>query len=79
MTSRKLLILYGSQTGTAQDISERIWREAKRYFAKMTLFTCSDIRWKSHALRLVFTGTTFQDQSKQWMIILLVSCSTRNL
>lgn len=31
MVSRRLLILYGSQTGTAQDVSERIWREAKRY------------------------------------------------
>lgn len=31
MSSRRLPILYGSQTGTAQDVSERIWREAKRY------------------------------------------------
>lgn len=28
--SRKLLVLYGSQTGTAQDLAERIGREAKR-------------------------------------------------
>ena len=27
---RQLLILYGSQTGTAQDVAERIGREAKR-------------------------------------------------
>ena len=27
---RQLLILYGSQTGTAQDMAERIGREAKR-------------------------------------------------
>uniref|UniRef100_A0A8C4Q4K1 NADPH-dependent diflavin oxidoreductase 1 n=1 Tax=Eptatretus burgeri TaxID=7764 RepID=A0A8C4Q4K1_EPTBU len=26
---RKLLVLYGSQTGTAQDAAQRIWREAK--------------------------------------------------
>ncbi|KAL1138647.1 hypothetical protein AAG570_008709 [Ranatra chinensis] len=25
----KILILYGSETGTAQDVAERIWREAK--------------------------------------------------
>ena len=33
---RKLLILFGSQTGTAQDVSERIEREAwrRRYRAK---------------------------------------------
>jgi sulfite reductase alpha subunit-like flavoprotein len=27
---RRLLILYGSQTGTAQDVAERFGREAKR-------------------------------------------------
>ena len=27
---RRLLILYGSQTGTAQDVAERIGREGKR-------------------------------------------------
>lgn len=26
-----MLILYGSQTGTAQDVSENIWRESKRF------------------------------------------------
>lgn len=30
MTERRLLILFGSQTGTAQDTAERIGREAKR-------------------------------------------------
>lgn len=29
--ARKLTILYGSQTGTAQDLAEYIWRESKRY------------------------------------------------
>lgn len=28
---RKMIILYGSQTGTAQDVSENIWRESKRF------------------------------------------------
>lgn len=31
MDRGKLLILYGSQTGTAQDFAERIWREAKQF------------------------------------------------
>lgn len=32
--ARRLLVLYGSQTGTAQDVAERIRREAKcRHFA----------------------------------------------
>lgn len=32
-SNRKLTVLYGSQTGTAQEVAERIWREARRYDA----------------------------------------------
>ncbi|RZF48149.1 hypothetical protein LSTR_LSTR009838 [Laodelphax striatellus] len=32
MNERKILILYGSQTGTAQELAERVWRDSKRYF-----------------------------------------------
>ena len=28
--ARRVLVLYGSQTGTAQDVAERVGREAKR-------------------------------------------------
>lgn len=31
MVSRKLTILYGSQTGCAQDLAEHVWRESKKY------------------------------------------------
>jgi len=31
MQDRKILIVYGSQTGTAQDVAERIWRESQFY------------------------------------------------
>lgn len=30
--NEKITILYGSQTGNAQDLAERIWRESKRFF-----------------------------------------------
>lgn len=30
MPSARLLVLFGSQTGTAQDVSERLGREARR-------------------------------------------------
>ena len=30
--SRKIVVLYGSQTGTSQDVSENIWRESKRFY-----------------------------------------------
>uniref|UniRef100_A0A182T810 Flavodoxin-like domain-containing protein n=1 Tax=Anopheles maculatus TaxID=74869 RepID=A0A182T810_9DIPT len=32
MMERKLTILYGSQSGTAQDLAEQIWRESKMYY-----------------------------------------------
>lgn len=46
--SRKLTILYGSETGTAQDFAESIWRESKRYhftgFVKsMNTYDVSDL------------------------------------
>ena len=31
-SARKMSVLYGSQTGTAQEVAERIGREAKRRF-----------------------------------------------
>ncbi|XP_065078561.1 NADPH-dependent diflavin oxidoreductase 1 [Ochlerotatus camptorhynchus] len=31
MSARKLTILYGSQSGTAQDLAEQIWRDSKMY------------------------------------------------
>lgn len=37
MFERKLTILYGSQTGTAQDLAEDIWRESKCNFFKGTI------------------------------------------
>jgi len=30
MVNQKVTILYGSQTGTAQEVAERIWREARK-------------------------------------------------
>lgn len=39
---RKLTVLYGSQTGTAQDIAEDIWRESKRYYFKGSVFPMED-------------------------------------
>ncbi|XP_074026251.1 NADPH-dependent diflavin oxidoreductase 1-like isoform X1 [Leptinotarsa decemlineata] len=30
-------VLYGSQTGNAQDLAERIWRESKRFYFKTTV------------------------------------------
>jgi sulfite reductase alpha subunit-like flavoprotein len=38
MESRKMKILYGSETGTASDLAEELWRESKKYhFQSMTM------------------------------------------
>ncbi|XP_062536018.1 NADPH-dependent diflavin oxidoreductase 1 [Armigeres subalbatus] len=34
MSTRQLTILYGSQSGTAQDLAEQIWRDSKMYHLK---------------------------------------------
>lgn len=32
MNGKELKILFGSQTGTAEEVAERLWRESKRYY-----------------------------------------------
>ncbi|CAG8784006.1 7250_t:CDS:2, partial [Acaulospora morrowiae] len=39
LTTRQLLILYGSQTGCAQDVAERIERQARRRLFKTRIFS----------------------------------------
>ncbi|CAH1153947.1 unnamed protein product [Phaedon cochleariae] len=40
--NEKLVILYGSQTGNAQDLAERIWRESKRFYFRTTVKALDD-------------------------------------
>ncbi|XP_022327985.2 NADPH-dependent diflavin oxidoreductase 1-like [Crassostrea virginica] len=42
MDDRKILILYGSQTGTAQDVAEKLAREAKRRFLSTRVMALDD-------------------------------------
>lgn len=37
--NKNLIILYGSQTGNAQDIAERVWRKCKYYNINVELFS----------------------------------------
>jgi len=39
---RKLVILYGSQTGTAQDVAEKLGRVAKRHHFNALVTTLDD-------------------------------------
>ena len=40
--SRRICVLYGSQTGTAQEVAERIGREAKRRYLSATVLALDD-------------------------------------
>ena len=40
--SRRVSVLFGSQTGTAQEVAERIGREAKRRFLSVTVMALDD-------------------------------------
>ncbi|XP_037795857.1 NADPH-dependent diflavin oxidoreductase 1-like [Penaeus monodon] len=42
LEDRRLVVLYGSQTGTAQEVAERIGREAQRYFFLATVAAMDD-------------------------------------
>ena len=39
---RRLSVLYGSQTGTAQEVAERIGREAKRRYLSASVLALDD-------------------------------------
>ncbi|XP_030746156.1 NADPH-dependent diflavin oxidoreductase 1 isoform X2 [Sitophilus oryzae] len=40
--NKKITILYGSQTGNAQDLAERIWRESKRFYFQSSVSTLNE-------------------------------------
>lgn len=48
----RLTILYGSETGTAQDIAEEIWKSAKRFHIKIKFHKFSFNKFKNCFLDL---------------------------
>ncbi|XP_028128988.1 NADPH-dependent diflavin oxidoreductase 1 isoform X1 [Diabrotica virgifera virgifera] len=40
--NQRIAVLYGSQTGNAQDLAERIWRESKRFYFKGSVKALDD-------------------------------------
>lgn len=57
---RKLTILYGSQTGTAQDLAEQIWRESKRFHFTGTVMPMDkyDVRYLIDEKLVIFVCST---------------------
>ena len=41
-SSRRISVLFGSQTGTAQEVAERIGREAKRRYLSVCVLALDD-------------------------------------
>lgn len=46
---RRISVLYGSQTGTAQEVAERIGREAKRRYLSASVLALDDYNVVSFA------------------------------
>lgn len=40
--NEKIAVLYGSQTGNAQDLAERIWRDSKRFYFRTAIKALDD-------------------------------------
>ena len=60
MENRQLVVLYGSQTGTAQEVAERIGREARRHFFAPLVCAMDDIPMEefAKATLAVFVAST---------------------
>ena len=51
ISGRKISVLYGSQTGTAQEVAERIGREAKRRHLSASVLALDDydvVSWSNN-------------------------------
>lgn len=40
--NEKIAVLFGSQTGNAQEVAERIWRDSKRFYFRTTIKPLND-------------------------------------
>lgn len=58
--NEKIAVLYGSQTGNAQELAERIWRDSKRFYFRTVIKALDDYN-------------IFETERKQCMIFI---CST---
>lgn len=87
MEDRRLTVLYGSQTGTAQDLAEQVWRESKRYHFRGSVMAMDSydiqtfIREQIVVLVCSTTGNGDEpDNMKQfWKFLLRKSLPTNSL
>lgn len=85
--NRELTILYGSQTGTAQDLAEQIWRDSKRYYfrGKVMPMDSYDIQGLIQEKYVVFVCATTGDGEEPdnmksfWKFLLRKSLPTNSL
>ncbi|XP_052891599.1 NADPH-dependent diflavin oxidoreductase 1 [Anopheles moucheti] len=87
MKERKLTILYGSQSGTAQDLAEQIWRESKMYFFRgnvlpMDEYDVSDLIGERFVVCVCSTygqGEEPDNMKRFWKFLLRKSLPTDSL
>ncbi|XP_055848623.1 NADPH-dependent diflavin oxidoreductase 1 [Episyrphus balteatus] len=83
----RLLVLYGSQTGTAQDVAEKIWRESKNYSFTGPFMSMDDYDIQNlikEQLVVFVAATTGQGEEpdnmkKFWKFLLRKSLPTNSL
>ncbi|XP_014252208.1 NADPH-dependent diflavin oxidoreductase 1 isoform X2 [Cimex lectularius] len=82
-----MIILYGSETGTAQDVAERIWRESKLLgidasIKAMDDYTISNLIYEKIAIFVVSTtgqGDTPFNMKKSWRFLLRKNLPSNSL
>ena len=61
MEERRIVVLYGSQTGTAQDVGERVGREAKRRHFKTRVLSMDSYAIVSTTINVKTASIYFVD------------------
>lgn len=63
--NEKIAVLFGSQTGNAQDVAERIWRDSKRFYFRTTIKPLNDynvLNLENEACVIFICSTTGQGE-----------------
>jgi flavodoxin len=64
MANRKITVLYGSETGTAKEVAERIWREAKRSVIFMLQHLKHKLNYISYVILCLFCIVLAWDETR---------------
>lgn len=79
-SSRRISVLFGSQTGTAQEVAERIGREAKRRYLSVCVLALDDYNVVSLVTWKVFRHINFREVTEVSIsVTYLMLCSSSRI